>query len=366
MSQQGPTHRHPHEELKSALLSAGRRERPALEVSRRALSLAARLSPAAAAGVALAAGAAATEAGTCSAAIGVGAAGTTGVASAATTATTSTTVAVGTTAVASGAGVALSGTGSALLGTAAVLGKWLGIGFVSGSVMVTAVHWGTQDGQPSAGSRADVARLEVRGDRSPTRGRSSGESVSQSAASRPDTAQAEASRAAEPRSAVPESGFAAQTAAGGTAYAQRTAAGTSITSASLPPPQLSEEAQATAGTSLGVAASSGSALGKAVAPLPAALSLGKEAAASLGKEMVFIERARVALGRGDARGAQASLRAYRSTFPSGHFIPEAAALDVEARVLQGDAAGGRAAAQRFLDLYPESPLAERVRTLGAP
>ncbi len=348
MSPHGSTHRHPHEALTRRLLAAGRQERPAPEVSRRALGLAARLSPAAAAGLACATGAAVAEAGTNAAGVGAASSAATAVGSSALATGTSTATATIVSTAASGAGAALGGVGPAMLGTAAVLGKWLGIGFVCGSAMVTAVHLGIPEEQPTPGAPAEAPRLEERGNRSPSRGRSSGQ---------PERLEP-VSEAEEPRPGEPETRSDGRTASSSTALEQRMGAGASPPLGTPRSLRVREEVQPTAGRSLRASAPPDSSLKKAAAPPPAAVSLEKE--------MVYIERARIALGRGDAQGAQALLRTYRSTFPSGHFVPEVAALEVEARLLQGDSAGGRAAAQRFLELHPESPLAERVRKLATP
>lgn len=87
---------------------------------------------------------------------------------------------------------------------------------------------------------------------------------------------------------------------------------------------------------------------------------------TLGAEIAWIDRARLALSAGQPATALTTLEQYRQRYPRGRFGPEATALEVEARLLGGDGAGARALAAHFLARHPTSPLAERVRSLTNP
>jgi hypothetical protein len=69
-----------------------------------------------------------------------------------------------------------------------------------------------------------------------------------------------------------------------------------------------------------------------------------------------------ALDEGDARRALAFLDA-NAAVARGPFAPEAKVLRVEALALAGDDARAKDEARSFLDAYPTSPEARRVRTV---
>jgi hypothetical protein len=98
----------------------------------------------------------------------------------------------------------------------------------------------------------------------------------------------------------------------------------------------------------------------AVAPTPAA-DPGED-------EITMLRRAKSQLSASDPRGALATLDAHDRVFPHGVLVEEAEALRVSALATAGDAARARAAGARFLAAHPESPYAQRVRTVmaGAP
>ncbi|HEX4477456.1 MAG TPA: tetratricopeptide repeat protein [Polyangiaceae bacterium] len=83
------------------------------------------------------------------------------------------------------------------------------------------------------------------------------------------------------------------------------------------------------------------------------------------EEVKAIDGARTALSSGDANGTLAALDGYRATFPAGRFKPEALYLRMEALERAGDPAGARAAAQRLLAEFPNSPQAARSRLVAA-
>jgi hypothetical protein len=95
------------------------------------------------------------------------------------------------------------------------------------------------------------------------------------------------------------------------------------------------------------------------APAPAAN------APRFSEEVTAMDRARQRLSAGDASGALMLLARYQTAFPSGHFLPEALALRVEALFAEGQAADGHRAGERFLSSYPAHPLAARVRNVLA-
>lgn len=82
----------------------------------------------------------------------------------------------------------------------------------------------------------------------------------------------------------------------------------------------------------------------------------------------MLRRAKIQLSASDPRGALATLDAHDRVFPHGVLVEEAEALRVSALASAGDVAGATAAGARFLAAHPESPYAQRVRTVlaGAP
>jgi hypothetical protein len=85
-------------------------------------------------------------------------------------------------------------------------------------------------------------------------------------------------------------------------------------------------------------------------------------------EITMLRRAKTQLSASDPRGALATLDAHDRVFPHGVLVEEAEALRVSALATAGDAARAKAAGARFLAAHPESPYAQRVRTVmaGAP
>lgn len=89
-----------------------------------------------------------------------------------------------------------------------------------------------------------------------------------------------------------------------------------------------------------------------------------EDAPSLAPEIRLLDQARRSLAAKNGAEALRLLSTYRSQFPQGHFQPECDALAVEARTVMGDGPGAQTLGQEFLRRHPNSPLAERVRTLS--
>jgi hypothetical protein len=86
---------------------------------------------------------------------------------------------------------------------------------------------------------------------------------------------------------------------------------------------------------------------------------------ALGEQVSAIDRARRALGDGNAAGALRELDDYESRFPRGALGEEAEALRVEALLAEGDRAAAARVGARFLAAHPASPHAARVRALLA-
>ena len=89
-------------------------------------------------------------------------------------------------------------------------------------------------------------------------------------------------------------------------------------------------------------------------------------AAGLAEEMASLEAARAALRAGDTGSALRGLDRYARAFPHGLLEPESIVLRIEAQLARGDREGGMELGRRFLDAFPRSPLAPRVRILLAP
>lgn len=100
------------------------------------------------------------------------------------------------------------------------------------------------------------------------------------------------------------------------------------------------------------------------APATRAAPLAKPlSSAELAEQVAALDRARGALESGDATSAIGLVDAYEAHYPSGAFLQEAELLRVQSLYKKGDRAPADAAAKRFLDAYPKSPHAGRVRAL---
>jgi outer membrane protein assembly factor BamD (BamD/ComL family) len=81
------------------------------------------------------------------------------------------------------------------------------------------------------------------------------------------------------------------------------------------------------------------------------------------EELGMLEQARSALAAGDAARTLAILDGYAVTFPHPSMAPEATVLRIEALMRAGDAAAAHRVGDAFLAGQPQSPYAERVRSL---
>ncbi|WP_437690280.1 hypothetical protein [Sorangium sp. So ce176] len=84
---------------------------------------------------------------------------------------------------------------------------------------------------------------------------------------------------------------------------------------------------------------------------------------ALGEQVAMIDRARDALGAGDAAGCLAALDAHDARFPRSAMGEEATVLRIEALIRLGDRARAADLGQRFLASRPTSPHAAGVRAL---
>jgi hypothetical protein len=84
---------------------------------------------------------------------------------------------------------------------------------------------------------------------------------------------------------------------------------------------------------------------------------------SIANEIEELDRAREALGTGEAKRAIDRLNRYDRLFPRGTLREEALRLRIEAVVTTGDRATARSLAQRFQALYPDSTHSDRLKAL---
>ncbi len=84
---------------------------------------------------------------------------------------------------------------------------------------------------------------------------------------------------------------------------------------------------------------------------------------SLSEQVQSLDRARVALGSGNAGTALAEIAHYRKAWPRGVFLTEASVLEIEALAKRGERSLAAARAQAFVTAHPDSPQAERLRAL---
>jgi hypothetical protein len=104
---------------------------------------------------------------------------------------------------------------------------------------------------------------------------------------------------------------------------------------------------------------------KPVAVVPSA-STAHVHASSLRDEIALLDRARAALQEKAANQALGLLAQYGRRFAHGSLVPEAAALRIDALAMQGDAARANEEARRFLHMYPQHPLSQRMERWIAP
>lgn len=88
-------------------------------------------------------------------------------------------------------------------------------------------------------------------------------------------------------------------------------------------------------------------------------------AQDVSKELALLDRARKALGAGEAHAALSALAEHDRRFPHGELGLEAKLLRVEALVAGGDNAQATRRARAFLAAHPNSPYTARVKVLLA-
>jgi outer membrane protein assembly factor BamD (BamD/ComL family) len=86
---------------------------------------------------------------------------------------------------------------------------------------------------------------------------------------------------------------------------------------------------------------------------------------SLSEQVQSLDRARVALGSGNAGAALVEIAHYRKAWPKGVFLTEASVLEIEALAKRGEHSLAAARAQAFVTAHPDSPQAERLRALSS-
>ena len=98
------------------------------------------------------------------------------------------------------------------------------------------------------------------------------------------------------------------------------------------------------------------------APKPAARTAGS---ASFDDELALVEAARTALAKGDASGCLGRLDEYDRRVQKGTFEREVAVMRIEALIARGENARARSLGESFLAQNPNSPYANRIRSLVA-
>lgn len=85
--------------------------------------------------------------------------------------------------------------------------------------------------------------------------------------------------------------------------------------------------------------------------------------ASFDDELALVEAARTSLARGDTAGCLSQLDEYDRRVRAGVFEREVAVMRIEALLARGEAARARTLGEAFLTRSPDSPYANRVRSL---
>jgi len=98
------------------------------------------------------------------------------------------------------------------------------------------------------------------------------------------------------------------------------------------------------------------------APKPAARAAGSM---SFDDELALVESARTALAKGDASACLARLDEYDRRVQKGTFEREVAVMRIEASIARGETARARSLGAAFLAESPNSPYANRIRSLLA-
>ena len=84
---------------------------------------------------------------------------------------------------------------------------------------------------------------------------------------------------------------------------------------------------------------------------------------SLAEQVQSLDRARVALGYGNAGAALSEIAHYRKSWPNGVFLTEASVLEIEALSARGERWRAASLASAFVAAHPDSPQAEHLRAL---
>lgn len=103
-----------------------------------------------------------------------------------------------------------------------------------------------------------------------------------------------------------------------------------------------------------------------VRPTPPANSLGRPVPASLADELGSLNRARAALGAGNAADALSELDRYDRVLRGTRLRSEATLLRIEALARAGRAKESADVARRFIEHSPDDPLVDRARKFTAP
>lgn len=80
-------------------------------------------------------------------------------------------------------------------------------------------------------------------------------------------------------------------------------------------------------------------------------------------QIAIIDRARAAVAAHQPAAAMAALDDYQRRFPGGVLAQEASLLRIETLVARGDKAGAARLGHRFLERYPRSAMAARIKSL---
>lgn len=145
----------------------------------------------------------------------------------------------------------------------------------------------------------------------------------------------------------------------GAANAASDTAAVEVVNAASPPVPMAADAEAAVGRPARAAARAGRVNSNA-----SRASSGS--GSSLLEQVQSLDRARVALGAGDAAAALAEIAHYRQAWPGGVFLTEASVLEIEALAKRGERSLAAARAQAFVAAHPDSPQAERLRALILP
>jgi TolA-binding protein len=98
-------------------------------------------------------------------------------------------------------------------------------------------------------------------------------------------------------------------------------------------------------------------------PLPSPRSSSSAGSSGIQEQIALIDRARSAVAAHQPGAALAALDEYQRRYPGGVLVQEAALLRIESLLARGDKASAARLGHQFLQRYPRSPMAARVKTL---